>query len=319
MKKFVGLLLALVTLCCFMVVPAVAAKDEVATPPKWFPEDILASEAKFEKYFRDTEDVFTFEEVDGEYVMSVGKTDAAGYFVLTKKEVPYETYTVTMDVALNLVTATSWEDANGDEACLLVGCTDPVGTGHQVRLLAAYKTLVMRHEQIGITEGETFTAEADDSRDFALAADEDMWITFRFEVYPDEIVVYFEGENIEEGSVDPVYLTGSESSTGESSYLGFRGSRSAADYKIKNLQVYEGIYDPATYEPPVEETEEPTATPEETDDPAEVTEAPAGDADEKEDDGGMDPILIVAIVAAVVVVAGCAIVLVFVLKKKKPE
>lgn len=322
MRKFLVMLLAMVMLCCSMALPVFATEEEVATPPKLYPDDLLSSEAKFEEYFRDTQGAFEFEEVDGEYVMTVLDTSSVGYFVLAKDAIPYETYTVTMDVAINLATAASWETASGDEACVLIGCTNPIGTGHQVRLMVAYKTLFMKHEQIGVTPGETFTAINDDSQNLLTAPGDDVYVTFRFEVYEDEIMVYFEGDNLEM-EVAPVSLTGSDGSTGDKSYVGFRGSRKG--WKVKNFQVYEGIYDPATYVPPESnETEEPTQSPEETVTPS--ASAPAdGDAPttstapEDEKDGDSNTLLIVAIIAAAVVIIGCVVVVLLVTKKKKPE
>ena len=312
MKKVMSILLVLVILFCSAALPAFANEEEL-TPPKLFPDDLLASEEKFETYFRDTTDTFKFEEVDGEYVMTVLSTDKAGYFVLCKDPIPYETYTITMDVAINLATAEDWEKASGDEACMLVGCTNPIGTGHQVRSMVAWKTLHMRHEKIGAVAGETFTAVRDDDAATGVAAGDDVYITYRFEVTPDEILVYFEGEHIEE-ALDAVSLTDSDGHTGPKSYFGFRGSREG--WKVKNVQVYEGIYDPATWEPPVTETEAPTTAPEadETDQPSEQTP----DNQEKQEDGNnMTGVLIGVVIAAVVIIVGCTVVVVLVLKKKK--
>lgn len=313
MKKFVSLLLVLVMVCCSMVLPVFASEEQTSGGlVKLLPDDLLASEEKFEEYFRDTTGAFTFEEVDGEYVMTVLATDPHGYFVLSNNPIPYETYTITMDVAINLSTSDSWDTASGDEACMLVGCTNPIGTGHQVRSMVAFKTTLMQHELIGVTPGQTFTSVKDDGTNTMVPAGDDMYITYRFEVYPDEILVYFEGENIEY-PIDAIPLTSSDGCTGESSYFGFRGSREG--WKVKNVQVYEGIYDPATYVPPVEETEEPTQTPsaDNTKEPAESTDDGTTSQDE---DGGKSGLLIGAIVAAVVIVAGCAVVIIFVMKKK---
>ncbi|MBR5501300.1 MAG: hypothetical protein IKV74_07225 [Clostridia bacterium] len=105
MRKVISMLLVLVVVFCSMALPVFAKEEEVLTPPKLLPDDLLASEAKFEKYFRDTTDTFTFEEVDGEYVMTVLDTGKAGYFVLSKDPIPYESYTIMMDVSINLSTA----------------------------------------------------------------------------------------------------------------------------------------------------------------------------------------------------------------------
>lgn len=322
MRKLVGLLLVLAMLSCGMVLPAFASETDSSDGlVKLLPEDILASEKNFEKYFRDTTGAFTFEEVDGEYVMTVLATDSHGYFVLSKDPIPYETYTITMDVAINLSTSDSWETASGDEACMLIGCTNPLGQGHQVRSMTAYKSTLMQHELIGTTPGQTFTAVKDDGVNTLVPAGDDMYITYRFEVYPDEILVYFEGDNITT-PIDPVYLTSSDGCTGEKSYFGFRGSREG--WKVKNIQVYEGIYDPATYVPPVEETEEPTEVP--TPDNTQGSEGGSteqatpnnnGGNDVNQEDDGMGDILMVAIIAAVVIIAGCAVVIIFVMKKKK--
>lgn len=313
MRKGISLLLVLMVVFCSMALPAFAKEEEAVTPPKLYPDDLLASEANFEQYFRDTTDTFLFEEVDGEYVMTVLSTDKAGYFVLCKDPIPYETYTITMDVAINLATADDWEKASGDEACMLVGCTNPIGSGHQVRSMVAYKTLHMRHELIGAVAGETFTAVRDDDAATGVAAGDDVYITYRFEVYPDEILVYFEGEHIEE-ALDAVSLTDSDGHTGQNSYFGFRGSREG--WKVKNVQVYEGIYDPATWEPPVTEapTEAPAATDEATQAPTQVPDTDDNTA--QQDSGNMTGILIGVIIAAVVIIVGCAIVVVLVLKKK---
>ncbi len=307
MRKVISMLLVLVILSCSMMLPVSAEEDDAVTPAKLYPDNLLASEANFEKYFRDTTDTFTFEEVDGEYVMTVLSTNKSGYFVLCKDPIPYETYTITMDVAVNLSTADTWEKASGDEACMLVGCTNPIGTGHQVRSLVAYKKLHMRHELIGAVAGKTFTAVRDDDADTGVAAGDDVYITYRFEVYPDEILVYFEGNYVN--------LTNSDGHTGQKSYFGFRGT--GEGWKVKNVQVYEGIYDPETWEPPVTETEAPTEAPE-TD---EVTQAPEQspivDNENQQDGNNMTGILIGAIIVAVVVIAGCAVVIVLVMKKKK--
>lgn len=313
MRKFMSLLLVLAMVCCSTVLPVFASEAQTSGGlVKLLPDDLLASEENFEEYFRDTTGAFTFEEVNGEYVMTVLATDKHGYFVLSKNPIPYETYTITMDVAINLSTSDSWETASGDEACMLIGCTNPIGTGHQVRSMVAYKTTMLQHELIGVTPGQTFTSVKDDGANTMVPAGDDMYITYRFEVYPDEVLVYFEGENVE--YPDAVALTSSDGCTGESSYFGFRGSREG--WKVKNVQVYEGIYDPATYVPPVEETEEPTQTPsaDNTQEPADNTDA--GTDSPEEDDGGMSVLLIGAIVAAVVIIAGCAVVIIFVMKKK---
>ncbi len=324
MRKLVCLLLMLAMLCCSMMLPVTASEE--AEKPKGLvtllPDDLLASEENFEQYFRDTTGAFTFEEVDGEYVMTVLATDSVGYFVLSKDPIPYETYTITMDVAINLATSDSWETASGDEACMLIGCTNPIGTGHQVRSMVAYKTTLMQHELIGVTPGQTFTAVKDDGLNTLVPAGDDMYITYRFEVYPDEILVYYEGENITT-PVGPSYLTDSDGCTGDSSYFGFRGSRKG--WKVKNVQVYEGIYDPATYVPPVEETEEPEKTPgvpaDQTDgnnsnnNTASPSTNPNG-GNGGEDDG-MSGILIGAIIGAVVIVGGCVVVIIMATKKKK--
>ena len=316
MRKVISLLLVLVVVFCSMALPAFAKEEEVLTPPKLFPDDLLASEANFEKYFRDTTDTFTFEEVDGEYVMTVKDTGTAGYFVLCKDPIPYETYTITMDVAINLATATDWEKASGDEACMLIGCTNPIGTGHQVRSMVAYKVLHMRHEKIGAVEGETFTAVRDDDANVGVPAGDDVYITYRFEVYPDEIIVNFEGENIDAGALAPVSLTDSDGHTGAKSYFGFRGSREG--WKVKNVQVYEGIYDPATWEPPVTEapaTDAPATDEIEETQPPEETSA-VGDGDQQDGGNNMLGVLIGVILGAVVIIVGCTVVVVLVLKKK---
>ena len=318
MRKLASLLLVLVVACCSMALPAVAAEEEsTGGLVKLFPDDLLASEAKFEEYFRDTTGAFAFEEVDGEYVMTVNATDSHGYFILCKDPIPYETYTITMDVAINLATSDSWETASGDEACMLVGCTNPIGTGHQVRSMVAYKSILMQHELIGVTPGQTFTAVKDDGVNTLVTPGDDVYVTYRFEVYPEEILVYFEGDNVEI-PIDPMPLTDSDGCTGDKSYFGFRGSRKG--WKVKNVQVYEGIYDPATYVPPVAETEEPTEDP-----VVDNTQVPSEDAtqgNDRDDDkaapeeDGTNGLLIGAIVAAVVIIAGCAVVIIFVMKKK---
>ena len=79
MRKLVGLLLVLAMLSCGMVLPAFASETDSSDGlVKLLPEDILASEKNFEKYFRDTTGAFTFEEVDGEYVMTVLATASHG-------------------------------------------------------------------------------------------------------------------------------------------------------------------------------------------------------------------------------------------------
>ncbi len=313
MKRVMSVLLMLTIVLCSMALPVAAKDTKKATPPKLFPDDLLASEANFEKYFRDTTDTFVFEEVDGEYVMTVKDTNKAGYFVLCKDPIPYETYTITMDVAINLATAADWEKASGDEACMLVGCTNPIGTGHQIRSMVAWKTLHMRHELIGAVEGETFTAVSDDNAALGVAAGDDVYITYRFEVYPDEILVYYEGDNVED-PVEPTFLSNSDGCTGQNSYFGFRGSREG--WKVKNVQVYEGIYDPATYVPPVEETDSPTQAP--TTDQLTGTPENSSGADNSSEnaDDSMMGILIAVVVVAVVIIAGCGVVVVLVLKKK---
>lgn len=311
MRKVISMLLILVVVFCSMALPVFAEEEEALTPPKLLPDDLLASEAKFEKYFRDTTDTFTFEEVDGEYVMTVLDTGKAGYFVLSKDPIPYESYTIMMDVSINLSTAADWETASGDEACMLVGCTNPIGTGHQVRSMVAWKTLHMRHELIGATPGETFTGVRDDDAATGVNAGDDVYITYRFEVTADEIIVYMQNEDTEEVMAT---LTDSDGCTGQKSYFGFRGSRDG--WKVKNVQVYEGIYDPATWEPPVQETEAPTQAPA-TDDVADVPEVTSGTGEAPEQDGNsMMGLLIGVVIAAVVVIVGCTVVVILVLKKK---
>ena len=160
-------------------------------------------------------------------------------------------------------------------------------------------------------------AEFKEDETFVELYEEEFWMTFTAEITPDEVTIYID-------DLEVITLSNSEGCVGENGYIGIRAG-SSGGWKIKNLQVTEGVGGAETSEPTEEPTETPTEAPTEepTQEPiAETTETATAENTAApvptqkpvaQKDGGF-PWWIAGLVAVVVVAAGVVIWLI--LKKK---
>lgn len=306
-----------ILLACVLVFGLLLSTVPVsAATENYFPEDLFSSADVCGQYFTNvTEPGTIFEEVDGEYVMTMPLHAGLNY-LYTKEAIPYDSFTVSFDFYIIIS-----PNSHFHEMDFLFGMTGGPKPFHQVTLTSESGSLNMRHYKL---EEEWYQYEEDAL--FYDVYDEEYWQTFTVEITPEEVSIYLNDEYL-------ATLTDTAGCVGANGYIGLRAG-SAGGWKIKNLQLVEGVDGGAAAEP----TEEPTEAPEvnTTEDPTQepVPEVSATPVADDESTPGEDepqanaptstpaaeetsdfPWLIVGIVAAVVVLGG-VVVLLLVLKKK---
>lgn len=312
MKKFLALIAVVALLSTVLCGSFVSASE---SPTNMLPADLCSNYEKASAFLNGiTEEDVNYNGMDG--VLHIPVIDNADGWVYSLEKVPYEEYTVYMDIAIIDGSAnflfgvgengsTPWTqlifEPSFDDGILKFFNSKHLGNAWDFPGNQKTGFIDM------VFDGETF---------YNLTVEvtaEGMFVTF------DDLVV---GD-----------ILSSENYVGDLSYIGFRASGNSSGYLIKNLGIYEGTglsIDPesaATQAPTVAPTAEPTeeatveptveATEEATEEAtAEATEAAtAAPTEAPEKDGGNGWILPVVIIA-VVVIAGAAVVF-FVLKKKK--
>ena len=298
-------LCCIVLICLLLTTPLVTYAQE-----NFYPADVFHSMEQCSQYFERCSQN-TFEEVDGEMVMTVPFHQAIDW-MYSKAPVDYDTYTIAFDFALRA--------DNGSEANLLFAMAGDGGAFHQISFVNSGGNLYLVHYEFTGAEWITYS---DDHMMFA-SYEGDTWCSAIVEFMPDEINIYIDGEYALTLMETPDYFNG---------HIGLRCG-SAGGFKIKNFTLTEGIGETATEtpteEPAVELTEEPTEEPtvevteEPTEEPTvEVTEAPTQVATQaptqkpslQEEEDSSSLVLWFAI--AGIVVVGTVLVAAILLKKRK--
>lgn len=248
MKKIVGIILA----CVLVLVPLTAHAQEGI-----YPEDVFSSLEKCSQYFERC-DQNTFEEIDGEIVMTVPLHPGIDW-MYSKTSVNYDTYTISFDYAL---TTEAHSEAN-----LLFAMAEDGNVFNQISFISTGGNLYVVHYQF---TGAAWNHYEDDH--FQIAAYEgDTWCNAIVELTSEGIDIYIDEEYVTTLSETPDY---------SNSHIGLRCG-SAGGFKIKNFSVTEGVSGGTTTQEPTEApTVEPTETP--TVEPtAENTEATTAQATEE--------------------------------------
>ncbi len=244
MKKIVGIILA-----CVLVLAPLTTYAQGG----FYPEDIFSSLEKCSQYFERC-DQNTFEEIDGEMVMTVPFHPGIDW-MYSKTSVDYDTYTISFDFALTA-------EANS-EANLLFAMAEDGSMFNQISFIGSGGNLYVVHYQF---TGAAWNHYEEDHLMFA-AYEGDTWCNAIVELTPEGIDIYIDEEYVTTLSVTPDY---------SNSHIGLRCG-SAGGFKIKNFTVTEGVSgEMTTEEPTVEPTETPTVEP-----TVKTTEAPTAQATEE--------------------------------------
>ncbi len=270
-----------------------------------YPEDLFSSAAVCGQYFHNAEEPgTTYEQVDGEYVMTM-PLHAAFNYLYSKEAVSFDTFTVTFDFYLIIS-----PDSHFHEMSFLFGMSGEAKPFHQVSLVSQGGSLYLRHYTL--TEA---WYEYEEDGIFYDVYEEEYWMTFKAEITPEDVTIYVDDYEI-------ATLSDSDGCVGTNGYIGLRAG-SAGGWKVKNLNVVEGVQTEVDATPTEEPTEVPTQAPTaeptaETTETAsltpstEVTIVPTQNPAQPK--GGNFPWWIAGVIAVMLVVAGVAIWLI--IKKK---
>lgn len=301
MKKFLVFITVLTMLSILLCSSIVSASE---SPTNMLPTDICSNYEKASAFLSGiTEEDVNYNGMEG--VLHIPVIDDANGWVYSLEKVPYDEYTVYMDIAI----------IDGS-ANVLFGVGENGSTPWtQLIFEPSFDDGILKFFNSKHL-GNAWAFPGDQKTGFIdIVFDGETFYNLTVEVTKDEIVAYF--EDLEIGAI-----VDSANYVGDLSYIGFRAAGSSSGYLIKNLGIYEGTglnIDPesqatqaptsepteeATAEPTVEATEEATVAP---------TVAPTDTPAEKDGSNGW---IVPVVVIAAVVVAG-AVIIFLVLKKKK--
>ena len=263
-----------------------------------FPTDLFKNKDICGRYFTNADN--QYETVNGEYVMTVPHHLGFDY-MYTWEPIPYDTFTVSFDFLLHI--QEDYDSFIADEMDFLFGVSEDGKVHHQLTVGNTAEAMSVAHWK---RDGNGMSNYADDSYFYDLYMEE-AWNTIAIQITGEDATVFLNGEEI-------ITLSDTANCTGEFGRIGLRGG-SSGGWDIKNLKVYEGLYqeEEATPTPEATETPVPTETPEATETPAATETTEIGGQDDNK--GGNNAVVIIVIV--VVVVVACAGIMIWIILKKK--
>ncbi len=263
MKRIASIILVLVILFVACIIPLVAQAEEIEKD-NYFPNDLFSSKEKVDAFFSNAGD--RYEQVDGEWIMTVPDSDVNGY-MYSLEPVPYEEYTISYEFSMI-----------NDDVHFLIGMSaggatpwTQISFEHDVTT----ESLCFKHYRHNGAGWDIFPDEAYEFYEYEMDEILDnTWQSVVIEVKKEWVSVYFNDVLIAD-------LDETEGFFGEKGYIGLRSGPSG--YKIKNLIITEGVDDGTesvtpTPTPMSTETPTETSTPELSANPSAATEVPTENA-----------------------------------------